>query len=139
MARLGKYNPKEVSLIIGTRRIDGFGPGTFIEVTRTNPKEITATVGGRGEYSLSQNPDRSGTVSFILQAESASNIYLQSLVGSGAIIPLFVNRTGETIREVITSPESWVEEKPQKAMDDTGPDRVWIMGAGDLQQNDIAA
>lgn len=138
MGRQGIYDPATVNLIISTRTIEGFGDGTFIEVARTNPKELTAQVGSRGEFGLVKNRDRSGTISFILQPESESAIFLNGLVGSDTIFPVLVQRLGETIREIVTAPEAWIEEIPQKSFDQENPQRTWLIGCGDLSQIDLA-
>lgn len=136
MAREGVYDPADVTVKVGTRNITGFYNGTFIEVSRNNPKEMSATAGSRGEYALSVNKDKTGQVSLVLHAESESNSYLGSLANSKSVVPLFINRNGETISEIITSPEAWIEEVPQKSYDAEEPSRTWQIGCGDLQQID---
>lgn len=136
MAKLGTYDPADVNIIVGTRKIDGLFNGTFITVARNNPVEIQAQIGARGEYALSANPDKSGTIAIVLHAEAESNIYLNSLVGSKSVIPVYIQRKGETINEIITAPEAWIQEAPQKEMDELEPSRTWLIGCGELQQID---
>lgn len=138
MAREGIYDPSEVFVIVGGRTIQGFAEGTYVEITRNNPAEITAVVGARGEYSLSKNRDKSGVINLTLLAESPSNSYLDSLVGSGAIVPIVVTRNGETIKEIVTGPEGWIQERPQKTFDAEAPSRTWVLGVGAMIQVDTA-
>lgn len=138
MAREGVYDPSEVFVTVGGRTIRGFAEGTFVEVTRNNPVEISAVVGARGEYALSKNRDKTGTFTLTLLAESPSNSYLDSLVGAESIVPVSVVRNGETIKELVTGPEGWVQERPQKTFDAEAPTRAWLIGVGEMTQVDTA-
>jgi hypothetical protein len=138
MARIGKYNPKEVNLILGTRKITGYAPGTFIDVQYNNPDIMTPDVGAQGEYALVENPDTSGTITIVLQQDAADNAYLHALAASRSVFPAFGQRVGQTIREIFTSPEGWVQQRPGKGFDAAPSGRTWIIGAGDLQLVDSA-
>ena len=132
--RLGIYDPAEHTLIVGTRKISGFAEGTMIEFVPNNAKLMSAKVGARGEYSILKNRNRSGMINVNLDPESESNIYLNSLVGAESIFPVYIQRNGETVRDILTAPEGWIEERPDFSADDTGPTRTWGIGAGSVQQ-----
>ena len=136
MTNVGNYNPSDVIVRIGTRVIKGFADGTFVEVARNNPAELTPVPGAKGEYTFVENNDKTGTVTITLQADAESNIYMNSLSGSKAIVPIFISRKGKNVQELVTATEAVVQEKPQKSYDAENPARAWVIGAGNLIQSD---
>lgn len=130
---IGKYDPKKNNVIIGVRKLSGFFDGSYVEANRNNPKEMTGIVGAEGETALTENSDRSGTISIVLHKESESNIYLDALCESRSKFPILIESAGEIVREIITSPEGWIEEKPQPNYDSTAPSRTWLIGVADLK------
>ncbi len=131
--RIGIYDPSGVTVIVGTRKIDGFFSGTFVDAKYNNPKLMKAIAGSRGEYALSKNADRTGMVTIVLHIESASNAYLDSLAGAGSIFPFLVQSNGETVKELATAPEGWIEELPEMGFDADQGSRTWQIGVGDLK------
>lgn len=129
--RAGQYNPEDVTLIVGTRQINNFGPGTFISAVYATPKRIEAQMGTRGEYGLKYNPKRNGLITLILLPDAAENSYLMSLANAKSIFPVLGMRVGETLRDVATGPEAWIEESPNWDNDEE-PTRTWVIGVGRL-------
>jgi hypothetical protein len=130
--RSGQYNPEDVNLIVGTRQINNFADGTFISAVYETPKRIQAQMGSRGEYGLKFNAKRNGLITIILLPDAAENAYLMSLANAKSIFPILATRVGETLRDVSTGPEAWIEESPAMDYDADAPTRTWVIGVGRL-------
>jgi hypothetical protein len=137
--RNGIYDPEKTSLIVGTRQINNFASGTFISAAYQNPKRLQAMVGARGEYGLKRNANRSGLITIVLQPEALENSYLMSLANAESIFPILATRIGETLRDIATAPEGWIEESPNMDEDADEPNRTWIIGVGRLDLAFLAA
>jgi len=130
--RLGIYDPEKTNIIVGVRKIDGLYNGEFITAVYNNPKRMTAISGGRGEYALSKNPDRTGVITIVTHLEPLSNQYLQSLADSGSLFPVFIQNKNETLTNLATAPEGWIEEPADFKLDEQEPGNIWIIGVGNL-------
>ena len=86
------YDPKKVTLIVGTVAIVGYAEGSMIEIER-NEDAITAHVGTQGEVAFAESADKTGIVKVTLMQTSPSVSYLNTLAkqkGDDAAFPISV-------------------------------------------------
>jgi hypothetical protein len=73
------YDPTEVTIVFAGQQIDGYGPGTFIKVSRNEDTwSFQPSLSGSG--ARSRNPNKSGRFEFTLLAASPSNAFLSSMI-----------------------------------------------------------
>lgn len=75
---LGSYDPTECSIVFKGETIDGYGPGTFIKVSR-NEDGWTFQPSNSGGGARSRNPNKSGRFEFTLLLASPSNAVLSDI------------------------------------------------------------
>ncbi len=75
---MNNYDSKKVSLIIDGTFITGFHDGTFITAKKNNDN-FMEHVGAKGDVTLSENADGSGTITFTLKQNSTSLSFIQRL------------------------------------------------------------
>ncbi len=125
------YDPDRVRLNAGALSITGFADGTFIKVTRTQPKNFTKKAGAHGTVARNKTTDRTGIIEFVLQKESPVNAQLQNLANSDASFPSSVI-DGSSQKELSVASDSWIEEPPQPEYPVEDPTRTWMIGCADL-------
>ena len=70
------YSPKNVNATFGgVLKLTGFAEGTFIQAVR-NGDNSSSVVGSQGDVGLTVNPDKTGTITFTLLQNSATNATL---------------------------------------------------------------
>ena len=97
-----KYDPSEVSVIIGGHIVEGGVEGDFVSVVR-DEDSFTYMGDINGGGTRSRNPNRAGKITIKLQASSPSNSFLSSLVaadelnGSGIVPSLVKDNSGNDL------------------------------------------
>jgi len=137
---LGVYNIQEVNPIIkGIDLSEGLAENEPMYTERMDPKEFTAKVGAKGDFTFQKNNNKAGT--FILtykQNADKANQFLRSLLESSAIFPVqFVAR--HSYKELASGTYCMIEEAPRKrfaAKEES--DRVWRIITGELIETDKA-
>jgi hypothetical protein len=72
MSTIATYNPQEMVLTFGGQTIDGFGDGTFIEVSRESDLS-SDVVGAAGDVAVAKINDKRGNIKVILLMTSTGN------------------------------------------------------------------
>jgi Bacteriophage KPP10, Structural protein ORF10 len=72
------YDPTEVTVSFNGLTIDGYGPGTFIKVSR-NEDSWSLQIGNSGSGARSRNPNKSGRFEFTLLESSPANGLLSAV------------------------------------------------------------
>ncbi len=72
------YDPTEVTVSFAGTIIDGFGPGTFVKVSR-NEDGWTFQPSNSGSGARSRNPNKSGRAEFTLLISSPANALLMAI------------------------------------------------------------
>ncbi len=136
----GVYSPGDVVLVVGTRTMQGFADGTFIEVERAKGDEFTTKVGAKGEGTFVENLDKSGKIKFhIKQNASEEHEFMQSLYASKSIFPVVMTRTRDGHTEKAISPQSMIGVRPRKSMSQDEENRVYEIACIRIDENDTAA
>lgn len=123
------YNPKKVSVIVGTRALSGFADGTFVQVAFDN-EAFTKKVGADGEVTRSQSNDYSGKITITLDQASDSNDYLSGLAaldrasGAGVVPVLIRDAMGTTL---VAVESAWVQKLADASFSKTSEDREWVL------------
>lgn len=128
------YDPKNVSIIIGSHIVSGFADGTFINVERRNPT-WSLVAGASGETERSKSNDKSGRITLTLLQSSASNDILSGfaqsdeLDNSGTFPLLMKEDTGTTI---IEATEAWCTKPSNTPYGKESQGREWVIETGEL-------
>lgn len=75
---LGTYDPTEQLVVFNSVQIDGYGPDTFIKVSR-NEDGWSFQPSNSGGGARSRNPNKSGRFEFTLLASSPANALLSAI------------------------------------------------------------
>lgn len=131
---LNKYNPKEVSLIVGGNIIKGYADGEFINVAR-NEDSYTLQVGADGDATRSKSNNKSGTIIITLRQGSPSNAILAAfnqadeLNDSGIVTALVKDNSGQSLHSAETI---WVRKPADAPYAREAGDRQWTLETDNL-------
>ena len=130
------YDPKQVSVIIGSQPMRGFAEGDFVSVER-NEDSWTLLVGADGESTRSKNANRSGKVTITLLASSSSNDYLTQLAladdasGRGVFSIMIKDNFGTSI---YTAATAWIVKQPARSFAKEAGSQEWVIETDELIQ-----
>lgn len=129
------YDPKEVSVIVGGRIIEGFADGQFINATRNND-QFAINMGADGSGARAKSNDRSGRVEMVLQQTSPSNDVLSAFAASdelsnGGVVSVIVrDALGTTL---IAAETAWIVKYPDAPFSKSVENRTWILETDNLE------
>ena len=91
---LKTYDPKQVTLVIGTHTVTGYMDGTFINASR-NEDAFTTVVGADGEVTRVKSNNKSGRITATIKQSSDSNDVLSAILaadelGNAGIVPILI-------------------------------------------------
>ena len=132
MGKIKTYNPKEVTMALGSHIVSGYSDDTFV-VIDPNGDGITKKVGCDGEIARAVSPDDTAKVKIVLLQTSDSNAYFSKKVdqdrdtGDGMFPILIKDLKGG---EVFSTEAAWVVKKsPLNRGKDTN-NREWELDTG---------
>lgn len=131
MAMPKSYRPKECTVNIGGRRIEGYGEDEFVSWSMSGVR-AEMTVGSLGEVVFSGTEDVSGTLDLTLLSTSESNDYMQDWLdrnerGPGlSFRPVVVRDLNG--RAKFSAAHCTILESPQVAYGRTAGMRTWKLG-----------
>lgn len=97
------FDPKEVSITLGTHIISGYADGTFAAFAQ-NRDTYALTVGADGEGTRVKSNDRSGRLTVTLLKSSTSNAVLSALANADAQNPCIIkDNNGSTLSSASTA------------------------------------
>lgn len=128
------YDPKQISIIVGTRAITGFADGSFVTVRR-NEDAFTVQIGADGEGVRSKTNNRSGQIEIVLQQGSDENDFLSELaladeLSNGGIVPMLVKDNLGNSKYAAES--AWVKKAPDSEFAKETGSRTWIFETAQL-------
>lgn len=128
------YNPKQVSIIIGTRPMTGFADGSFV-IVRRNSDSFTLQIGADGEGVRSKSNDRSGQLELSLQQGSDDNDFLSELaiadeVSNGGVVPLLVKDNLGT--SLYAAESGWIRKPADSEFASETGGRTWLFETAQL-------
>lgn len=124
---LRTYNCDQISCIIGGRPITGFAKDSSIKVVRNSPM-WTYKVGLKGNGTRSKNPDKSGTITLVLEQSASDNDFLSEKhdiddkLGTGVFSILIKDTNGRTL---IDAPEAWINKTADVELATEAGERTW--------------
>ena len=121
---LKTYDIANVNLVVGGRTITGLADGTVIQAEK-NADSFTSHVGVKGEVTLAENNDSTGTITVTVKNTSPSYPYLTQLgnrKGRNAIVPAqivdfnenSVQAGGSEARVMRPANASWSDEETSR-------------------------
>jgi len=129
------YSAKDVSVIVGTRALKGFGPDSKVTVIRTNDS-FTVQDGVDGEATRSQQNSRIGQITIPLMQSSDDNEYMSELAirdetsGDGVVPVTIKDKNGTTVH---SSPAAWIRKPPDNAFNRDADVREWVLDCAELK------
>lgn len=132
---LGVYSPKDVSLIIQGRNIEGLTEGEFIRVERNNEADFTSRAGAKGDYTFVENLDKSGNIIFILKQNASDNTFVRSLLESKTVFSVQIV-SKHNYQELVSATSCMVGVAPRKVYGQDELDREWSLAAGEIIETD---
>jgi hypothetical protein len=129
------YNPKKVSVIVGTRAISGFADGTFVKVS-FDGDAFSKKKGADGNTTRSQSNDDGGKIVITLDQASDSNDYLSGLAvldrasGAGVVPVLIRDAMGRTL---IAVESAWVLKQADVMFSKQSEDREWTLDCASIE------
>jgi len=134
MNRIDTLDPKDISVIVGGRIIDGFGEDQ-VEVSR-EANQIEDEVGADGDVARWVTNDRRGTIRITLLPTSRSNLFLSGLAVADEL-------TGKTLVPIIIKDQrgndlhvaanAWVRKMPDTKYRKGIEMRVWELRTNVLE------
>jgi hypothetical protein len=130
------YDPTEVSVTFNGVTIDGFGPDTFVEVTRNQDGWTYQPSNSGPPGARSRNPDRSGTITITLIDSSPANALLQAfadadeLTGEG--VGEFMVKDRGTATGKCTAQNAWVKKMPDWKRGKEVSTTVWVLESNNI-------
>lgn len=129
--RLATYDPKRISIVIGSHIVSGYAEDTFVSI-EPDGDGTQAQAGADGEVgrSLSNNP--LATLTLTLQQTSLSNDAMSDLLnldrasGGAGVVPLQVRDLRG--RTVFAASQAWVKQMPTIEYGSELSDREWELG-----------
>lgn len=126
------YDPKRISIVIGSHIVSGYAEDTFLSIEPTGDG-TQSTSGADGEVARSLSNNRLHRITLTLQQTSMSNNALSDLLaldrasGGGGIVPLQVrDLRGDSL---FAASQAWVVQNPTQEFGSEVGDREWNLDA----------
>jgi hypothetical protein len=132
---LRNYDPKDVSVIVGTSPVTGIADGTFVTVSRNNPA-FNMDIGSDGEGTRAKSNDKSGTITITLQKSSPLNDVFSGLaiadeVSGGGVVPIRINdNLGTSIVFALTA---WIQQMPDLEFAREASNVEWVFESDNIE------
>lgn len=127
------YNPKEVTMALGSHIVTGFADDSFITI-EPNGDGVSKKVGCDGEVARAISPDGTYKVKVALLQTSDTNTYLQTCfardrdTGEGLFPMLIKDLKGGLL---FSTEAAWVIKPPSRVFGKETNNREWEMDTGD--------
>lgn len=130
------YNPKKVTIALGSHIVTGYAEDTFITISETGDG-VTSTCGCDGEVVASVSPDPRHTIKVsVLQTSPThqylTNKYQQMKAGGNGTFPVLVK---DIIGgDIFSADTAWVVKKPDWVRGKAANSREWeICAVGEFE------
>ena len=134
------YNPKKVVVTLDGVPVEGFVPGTFINIEPNDSDGFKKQVGADGEVGRAQSNDNTHKVTITLMQTSASNAHFSSvrktdkLTGT-SVHPLSItDLNGESLHYW---PEAWILGDPTWSYGNELTERQWTLDTGQIADGEM--
>ncbi len=133
MVNVGTYNPKEVTIALGTHIVSGLADDSFVQID-ANGDGVTKTVGCDGEVVRSISPDGTYKIKLSLLQTSKTNNFLSNCVdadrdiGNGIFPMLIKDLKGGLL---FSAECAWVIKKASAGRGKSANNREWEIDTGE--------
>lgn len=127
----GTYDFNQVSLVFGTRALEGFEEGTEITVER-DEDSFTKKVDVDGNVTRSRSNNSSGKLKFTLSQFAPDNKYLTTIMnldertGAGVLPCKLVDKSNPS-DEIVIAPEAWIIKPANRSFGVASGAREWTL------------
>ena len=138
MAEIKTYNPKDVTIALGSHIVTGYADDSFITIDK-NGDGITKKVGCDGEIVRSISPDQSYIVKLVVLQTSSTNSFLQARhdedirTGDGMFPILIKDLMGGM---VFSSESAWTAKPASRGFGKESSNREWEIHTGEAELNE---
>lgn len=132
----GTYDFGQVSLVFGTRALEGFEDGSEITAER-DEDSFSKKVDVDGNVTRSRSNNSTGKVTFTLSQFAADNKYLSTIMnldertGAG-VLPLKLVDKSNPSNEIVIAPEAWILKPANKSYGRESGPREWVIECASL-------
>lgn len=132
MGKIKTYNPREVTVALGSHIVSGFADDSFISID-PNSDGVTKKVGCDGEIVRSVSPDDTYIIKLSLLQTSETNSYLQTQVakdrksGDG-IFPIIIKDLKGGL--VFSADSTWCKGPASRGYGKEAGNREWELHTG---------
>lgn len=132
MGKIKTYNPREVTVALGSHIVSGFADDSFISID-PNSDGVTKKVGCDGEIVRSVSPDDTFIIKLSLLQTSETNSYLQTQVakdrksGDG-IFPIIIKDLKGGL--VFSADSAWCKGTASRGYGKEAGNREWELHTG---------
>lgn len=126
------YNSRQVMIALGTHTVSGYAEDSFVTVEQKGDG-ITSKTGCDGEVSRAVDPNEQYTVKIVVQQQSATNKFLQSMYtkdktsGNGTFSVLIKDLSGGV---QFSATDAWVIKPPSRVWGKDTNNREWDIETG---------
>lgn len=126
------YNSRQVMIALGTHTVSGYAEDSFVTVEQKGDG-ITSKTGCDGEVSRAVDPNEQYTVKIVVQQQSATNKFLQSMYtkdktsGNGTFSVLIKDLSGGV---QFSATDAWVIKQPSRVWGKDTNNREWDIETG---------
>lgn len=129
------HDPAKIQFIADGVQIDGFAPGTFLNIEYSNDM-WTTTVGADGQWARSKSNDESAEITCTLMPGSSGNAKLEALrqldaVDNRGVFPLMIKDPHSNTVHV--SEGAYVKKAPTSVYAGEVQGKAWVIGTGRLK------
>jgi hypothetical protein len=134
--KVGVYNSKKVTIILGTHVVVGFN-GKKVSIKAITKKKWESEGGVDGDVTRSLNHDKRYELEFELKSESPSNKVLRLLSATDEVaFPVLVkNKSGGEYTGGGT--EGWVSERTDREFESKSKPITWKVEVADYDEADL--
>lgn len=127
------YNPKEVSISLGSHLVTGYADDSFITID-PNGDGVTKKVGCDGEIVRSVSPDKTYIVKLAVLQQSDTNSFLQNcyaqdIATGDAMFPLLIKDLKGNM--VFSAEAAWVVRPASRGYGRESANREWEIHTGE--------
>lgn len=131
-----QYDPKAVTIVVGTLPVSGFADGTFLRIEQ-NADAFSLQVGSDGEACRTRSNDNSATITLTLMQSSLANDLLsdlhaldKSLPAGAGCVPLQVKDLSG--RSMFIAQQCWIKKAPAAEFGREAGPREWTLETDSL-------
>ena len=134
---MASYDPKNVSLLLGTVPVSGFGEED-IEVAFADEEDVKQHVGFQGDHSYTENEDKSGTITFTIKSSATVTLLaLAALRSAKESFAVLMKDQSSGTPITITAPDGRIQNRRNPKRGKEEGVEEFIVACGNMVVADI--